>query len=204
MIKLLIDNGATISSGDVGQFAFTAIEQNNLDLLKEIVNYGGDVTLPTSCGTTALHTAISEGNTEIVKFLLDQGADIDMPDVHGWTPRVLADHQGQEEIQVLFQTRQERKKTPVPTIPKKKGVPYLGKPLAKYSSEPTIPPYSHLKDIVPSIPEITWTDSRQRCRNNNFRNSLFGIMSAANTGENESLYQILLSGNPLILLNTVA
>jgi ankyrin repeat protein len=79
----------------VGQFAYTAAEQNNLDLLKEIVKYGGDVTLPARCGTTAIHTAISEGNTEMVKFILDQGADVDKPDLHGWTPRALADHQGQ-------------------------------------------------------------------------------------------------------------
>ncbi|KAK9274045.1 hypothetical protein L1049_018859 [Liquidambar formosana] len=79
VIKLLVDNGATISSGDVGQFACTAVEQNNLELLKDLVHYGGDVMLSKSSGMTALQTAISEGNIEIVKFLLDQGVDIDKP-----------------------------------------------------------------------------------------------------------------------------
>lgn len=94
----------------MGQFTLAAIEQNNLDLLKEIVNYGGDVTLLTSSGNIPFHSAISGGNTEIVQFLLDQGADVDRPDVHGLTARGLADHQGQEEIQALIRTRQETEK----------------------------------------------------------------------------------------------
>ncbi|KAF5726227.1 potassium channel AKT1-like [Tripterygium wilfordii] len=183
-IKLLLNNGATITSGDVGHFATTAVEQNNLDLLKDIVNYGGDVTLPTTSGTTALHTAISDGNPEIVKFLLDQGADIDKPDIHGWTPRALADHQGHEDIQNMFGTGQERKEPPAVTIPNQHGVPYLGKRLAKYSSEPTIPPYSH--DFMPAVREVTWSDAHQRQPANCFSNSLFGIMSAANADGKES------------------
>ncbi|KAJ9183994.1 hypothetical protein P3X46_007784 [Hevea brasiliensis] len=184
VVKLLVDNGATMSSGDVGQFALVAIEQNNLDLLKEIVNYGGNVTLPTSSGTIALHTAISEGNTEIVKFLLDQGADVDMPDVHGWTARGLADHQGQEEIQALVQKRQEKNKKPVPTIlVQQQGKLHLGKPIARYSSEPAMPPYSK-QDVLPQTPRIL-TENRQRRSANTFQNSLLGIMSAANTGESE-------------------
>lgn len=170
----------------MGQFACTAAEQNNLDLLKKIVNYGGDVTLPASCGTTALHTAISEGNTEMVKFLLEQGADVDKPDAHGWTPRALADHQGQEEIQALFEYKLELDKKTVLTIPNQKGVPYLVKPIPKYNSEPTIPPcsLSSPRGAVPPIPDISWPDRRRRRRVNNFHNSLAGIMSAANTGKN--------------------
>ncbi|KAI7982029.1 Potassium channel AKT1 [Camellia lanceoleosa] len=71
VVKILADNGATISSSDVGQFSCTAVEQNNLELLKKILYHGGDVTLPKSNGSTALHVAVCEGNTEIVKFLLD-------------------------------------------------------------------------------------------------------------------------------------
>ena len=91
VVKLLADNDAKLSSGDAGNFTCFAVEQNSLDLLKDIVHYGGDITLLNSLGTTALHTAISEDNTEIVKFLVEQGVDIDKPDVHGWTPWALAD-----------------------------------------------------------------------------------------------------------------
>ncbi|CAK7353566.1 unnamed protein product [Dovyalis caffra] len=189
VIKLLSDNGATLTAGEVGQFAFVAAEQNNLDLLKEILNYGGDVTLPAPCGTTALHAAISEGNTEMVQFILDQGADVDKPDLHGWTPRALADHQGQEEIQVLFENRVQTNKKKVPTIPKHPGVPYGGKSIAKYNSEPTIPPFSSSlrHDVVPPVPEVSWPDRPRRRRADNFHNSLVGMMSVANTGENDMI-----------------
>ncbi|KAL6985307.1 hypothetical protein U1Q18_018683 [Sarracenia purpurea var. burkii] len=106
VIKLLVDNGAKISAGDVGQFACFDVEQNSLDLLKDIIRYSGDVTLLNSLGTTALHTAISEENTEIVKFLLEQGEYIDKPDVHGWTPRALANYQGHEEIKGSIKGRE--------------------------------------------------------------------------------------------------
>ncbi|CAI0416755.1 unnamed protein product [Linum tenue] len=168
VIKLLVENGATLSSGDTGQFAFTAVEQNDLELLNKIVSYGGDVTRQTSSGTTALHAAISEGNIDIVKFLLDQGADIDLPDSNGWTARALADHQGHDEIKTLFQNRKEVIKRPIPTISQASK---LG---GNYSP----------RGVMPSVPERTWTDdSSRRRRVNTFRNSLFGIMSAANTGK---------------------
>ncbi|KAJ8773578.1 hypothetical protein K2173_005824 [Erythroxylum novogranatense] len=184
--KLLVDNGATLSSGDVGQFAYTAAEQNNLNLLKKIVEYGGDVTLPSVGGTTALHAAISEGNTKMVQFLLDQGADIDRPDGHGWTPRALAEYQGHEDIKILIEGRQEMRKISIPLSPQKEGESPL-KPLPKYSSEPSITPYLH-HDTMPRIPEVTWSATHQRRRVNDFSNSLFAIMSAANTAaENDPI-----------------
>ncbi|KAF5938941.1 hypothetical protein HYC85_023200 [Camellia sinensis] len=176
VIKKLVNNGAKISAGDVGQFACFAVEQNNIDLLKDIIHYGGDITLLNSLGTTALHTAISEENTEIVKFLVDQGTDIDKPDVHGWTPRALADYQGHEEIKALFQTKQEAKKKPIALVPELQGVPYL----KKYQSEPTIAPF--IPEVVTrtNADEVTWSNDNRRRRANIFHNSLFGIMSAAN------------------------
>ncbi|XP_030963543.1 potassium channel AKT1-like [Quercus lobata] len=109
VINLLLENGAKLYSGDIGQFACTAVEQNNLKLLKEIIRLGGDVMRSKSNGTTALHIAVCEGNTEIVRFLLDKDADIDKPDFYGWTPRALAEQQGHEDIQLLFQSSGEPK-----------------------------------------------------------------------------------------------
>ncbi|KAK6273140.1 PREDICTED: potassium channel AKT1 [Theobroma cacao] len=183
VIKLLVDNGATLSSGDVGQFACSAVEQNRLDSLKDIVKYGGDVSQARSNGTAPIHAAICEGNIEMVRFLLEQGADIDVKDSDGWTARALADHQGHEEILALLQNRPEVKKLSVVTIPKKKLASH-GKTIAKYSSEPTIS--SYISEVVPPVPEVTWMDNRRRRKANTFHNSLFGIISAANTGESPS------------------
>lgn len=105
VIKVLSDNGATLSSGDVGHFACFAAEQNDIDLLQEIINFGGDVAQPDSHGTTPLHAAISHENVESCKLLIEQGADAYKPDADGWTPRALADHQGNEEIKALLQAQ---------------------------------------------------------------------------------------------------
>lgn len=195
MVKLLVDNGANISYGDVGQYALTAIEQNDLDLLKKIVHYGGDVTLLTNSGTSPLHAAISEGNIEIVKYLLELGANVDLPDAHGWTARDLADQQGHEEIQGLVRER-GKKAVHIPTVPmQQEEAVYSAKPMAKYSSEPTMPsvnPYDSSSRRTP-------TDSgSQRRKADNFQNSLFGVMSAAKSGMTASLFLILIFAMKLL------
>ncbi|KDP32353.1 hypothetical protein JCGZ_13278 [Jatropha curcas] len=180
--RLLIENGASLKSGDVGHFACTAAEQNNLNLLKEIVRYGGDVTCPCprKSGTTALHVAVCEENIEIARFLLDQGANIDKPDIHGWTPRDLADQQGHEQIKLIFQNFcKEPKSQSVVAIPERQEPRYLG----RFTSEPTIRPLSHEGSF--SGTDRSWSQNRPRRRTNNFHNSLFGMMSAANKGDKE-------------------
>ncbi|XP_058105154.1 potassium channel AKT1-like [Magnolia sinica] len=181
VIKLLVENGANIYSGDVGQFACTAVELNNLELLKHIVRYGGDVTLPKNNGTTALHVAVCEGNYNIVKFLLDQGADIDKPDAQGWSARALADQQGHEEIKALFQAKKECADHSI-LVSNPPSVKFIG----KFKSEPSIRPSSH--DSMPLIGEGgSWGTNLRRRKINNFHNSLFGIMSAAHADDRSPL-----------------
>ncbi|KAL6530774.1 hypothetical protein OROGR_014634 [Orobanche gracilis] len=179
VIQVLTDNGATLSSGDVGKFACYAAEMNNIDLLKDIIRFGGDVTLLNNEGTTALHKAISEENIEIVKFLVEQGgADIDKKDMHGWTPRALADYQGHEEINAFFGTKQGSQSTdqmkctslahefPAP--------PYL----KKYSSEPSIIPRTKTEDKTANDRGIEFgADRRLRRRADYLNNSLAGILT---------------------------
>ncbi|CAH9144307.1 unnamed protein product [Cuscuta epithymum] len=170
IIKLLLNKDANISAGDVGQFACIAAEQNNLDLLKEITRCGGDVTLPRTNGPskTALHYAVCEGNVEMVKYLLDHGAAIQKPDEYGWTPRDLAEQQGHEDIAALFESRNDQSiTTTVPEDPPGR-VSFLG----RFKSEPKMPPTTQAEGPFGG-------QSRPRRRTNSFHNSLFGIMSAA-------------------------
>eukprot|EP00258_Populus_trichocarpa_P030140 XP_024446159.1 potassium channel AKT1-like [Populus trichocarpa] len=185
LTKLLIENGASIHHGEVGHFACTAAELNNLNLLEEIVQYGGDVTIPRDNGTTALHVAVSEDNTELVIFLLDQGADIDKPDGHGWTPRDLADQQGHEEIKLIFQTRKEAKKQTLVAIPEKRA--HGTRFLERLTSEPAIRPVSQEGSFPATDGSLSQTRPRRRI--NNLHNSLFGTMSAAHKGEKDLLSQ---------------
>lgn len=197
MTKLLVENGATLKNGDVGQYACTAAEQNSLNLLKEIMRHGGDITLPSnSVGTTALHIAVSEDNVAIVKFLVDHRANIDKPDKHCWTPRDLADQQGHVEIKSIFEANGELKSQSFRTIsdipmgnPKNK-VRYLG----RFTSEPTMPSsldvsYHGTATDGPSV------QNRPRRSSNKFHNSLFGIMSAAHKGENDMLFSNNMNNN---------
>ncbi|WJX90213.1 RAC-alpha serine/threonine-protein kinase [Trifolium repens] len=198
VIKILVENGATLQSGDIGQYACSAVEQNNLNLLQAIMRYGGDITLPnTSVGTTALHVAVSEDNAEIVKFLLDHGANMDKQDKYGWSPRALADQQGHAEIKAIFEDKGEQPKiqsfVSMP-IPERQGsgttkVRYLG----RFTSEPTMPIVQdgsfHGND------NGSWMQQRPRRRNNNFHNSLFGIMSAAHKGENDQFFNVKMNNN---------
>ncbi|KAL2251101.1 potassium channel AKT1-like isoform X1 [Sesamum indicum] len=182
VIKLLSDNGAKLTSGDIGLFSCTATEQNSLDLLKEIVRRGGNVTQPKNNGCTALHIAVCEGNIEIVKFLLDQGANIDKADENGWTARDLAEQQGHDDIKELFESYKGANTDRTVPIPEERhGVRFLG----RFKSEPTILPVNQEGSFPAS--DGSWGRSRPRRRTNNFYNSLFGIMSAAQTGENNLL-----------------
>lgn len=185
VIQLLVDNGANINSGDVGHFACTAAELKNLNLLKQIVHYGGDVTQPNNTGNTALHAAVCEENIEMVKFLLDQGADIDRTNDHGWTPRDLADQQGHEDIKALFESCKEHKSQSTIGISEERhGIRFLG----KFKSDPSIFPLPQ-GGSSPAA-DGSWGHNRPRRRTNKFHNSLFGIMSAAHTGERDMLLSV--------------
>ncbi|KAK2446069.1 potassium channel AKT1 [Trifolium repens] len=182
--KLLIDNGANIFSTDVGHLACLAARKNNTELLMELIEFGVDVTKSEKSGTTALHTAVSEGNVEIVKLLVDLGAEVDKQDNSGWTPRDLAEQQGHEEIKNIFQKIKENKQSaPVIPIP----IPDNGKPnlphIVKIQSESVMPDIigsqecllqSHIQDELPCL------NDHQRRRANTYRNSIFGMISAAN------------------------
>lgn len=185
VVKLLSENGAKLTGGDIGFFACIAAEQNNLELLKEIVSQGGDVTRPKSNGSTSLHVAVCEGNIEIVKFLMDQGANINTGDENGWTPSAFAEQQGHEDIKELFDSYRGTNTELVRavTAPEERhGVRFLG----RFKSEPTILPVDQDTSFPPS--DGLWGRPRPtRRRTNNFYNSLFGIMSAAQTGESNSV-----------------
>ncbi|KAL5190075.1 Potassium channel AKT1 [Glycine soja] len=169
VMKILIDNGADISLANAGHLACSAVEQNNMELLKEIIQCGVDVTQPKKNGITALHTAIAEGNTEMINFLVDQGADIDMPDANGWTPRVMAEQHGREEIRNIFDNIKESRKPSVIPIPRNDN-------------------RSGRFQIDPSIPAITQESMsllpyHGRRSSSSFDNSIFGMISIANRGK---------------------
>ncbi|KAK8568692.1 hypothetical protein V6N12_007236 [Hibiscus sabdariffa] len=181
--KLLNENGANINAGDVGHYACTAAEKNNLSLLKKIIHYGGDITCASHTGHTALHVAVCEGNLEIVKFLVERGADIDKPDFHLWTPANLAEQQGHEEIIAFFKSGKEMKTDQsIVSIPEKSETISL----SRFSSEPAI----RSAAAVPGSSNGSWSQSCRRRKTNNSRKLLSGITSAPHYGEKDSLASV--------------
>ncbi|KAK7351400.1 hypothetical protein VNO77_10830 [Canavalia gladiata] len=172
--KLLMDNGADISYADVGQLACAAVEQNNIEALEKMVQYGMDTTQPKRNGTTALHVAVCEGNSELVKFFVDQGADIDKQDANGWTPWDYAEHQGHEEIKNIFQNIRESRK---PAVIPKSNLDKIG----RFQSDPSMPvaALSHISVSRQPTQESSLLGGHKRRRSfSNFHNSIFGVLSA--------------------------
>lgn len=170
IIKLLVDNGATLASGEVGDYASYAVEQNDIEMLKDIIKHGGNVTVRNSIGTTALHKAISEEKTKVVEFLINHGANIDIPDMHGWTPRDLADHQAHEDILELFRNMPPPIEKPSKIKTKLDGATYI----KKYQSEPKM---RHMPKEMSRVSSTGMHDVRRRA--DDFSNSVFGIVSSA-------------------------
>ncbi|XP_049936452.1 potassium channel AKT1-like isoform X2 [Nymphaea colorata] len=166
--KLLFENGANLQPGDMANFACVAAERSSIQMLKDIVHYGGDVTIARSNGTTALHVAVCEGNVDAVKFLVDHGADIKKPDQQGWTPVALAEQQCHEEIKAVFSSMGGS------CLTKTGSDSHL---LAPKLAPPTLKNASSMPN--PLFLRPSFTVDQHRRESDNFRNSLFGILSLA-------------------------
>jgi len=89
-----------------------AAEVNNLDVIKALVEAGGDPLVGTDQGTTPLILAAGGGTDiqrmrvneeraaaiETVKYLVDKGADVDTAGQYGWTAMHAAAYQGLTDV----------------------------------------------------------------------------------------------------------
>jgi len=69
---------------------FEAIENGNLEKVRDLVNEGLDLNAFDEEGFTPLAIACIQGETEIVRLLLDSGAVVDQTNHFGWTPLMQA------------------------------------------------------------------------------------------------------------------
>lgn len=204
VMELLVNKGATLSSGDGGLYACTAVEQNDIQLLKDIVACSGDVTLPrNSDGKLALGLAVCDENVAIVSLLLDSGANPDKPDKDGWTPRQLAEQQAQEEILALFSNKREQQRG---GGGRGRG-PFskaFTRSMGRFRSDPFMPASKEFDKSIVLSKSLSFEGYQyhgKRSKNIggiNFHNSLFGMMSIARTPD----YSNVDSDLPVATTNT--
>jgi len=79
-----------------------AVEQGNIEAVKQHLAAGTDVDAKDMNGWTPLHWAAWEGHKEIAELLIDKGADVYAKDEKRWTPLHLAAQGGHKEIAELL------------------------------------------------------------------------------------------------------
>jgi len=65
---------------------FKAINSNDLERVKYLVEKGANIESKDNFGCTPLHRASWGGNLDIVKYLVEKGANIESKDNDGCTP----------------------------------------------------------------------------------------------------------------------
>lgn len=77
---------------------FDAINNNDLNSVKNIIASGGNVNVVNKDGLTALTVASEKGNIDIVKELINAGANVNGASSVGWTPLMGACFEGNIEV----------------------------------------------------------------------------------------------------------
>lgn len=81
---------------------FTAIAQDNIEAVKNLITSGFDVNTKDSNKKTALHVAVEHENLEIIRFLLEKGAKVNAKTKSKETPILMIDESfGDEESQIV-------------------------------------------------------------------------------------------------------
>ena len=97
-LKLLLPYLPTSTQIEVDSLLHVAVESNNLEALKLLVEHGLNVNMQDILNRSALHIASKCGLRDHASYLLEQGADINCQDTRGQTPAMLAFENEQEQI----------------------------------------------------------------------------------------------------------
>lgn len=81
-----------------GRLEFAAIESNNLEALKKMLEKSKAFGIKDEYGQTLLHHAILKGNTDLVDYLVKNGASLNVADNQGKSPLALAAYRGNSNV----------------------------------------------------------------------------------------------------------
>jgi ankyrin repeat protein len=105
------DPNYTISSGSWMKvnMLITAVNNNDIGIVKLLIDKKADVNWKDGFNTTALMYAASKGNREIVKLLLENDADVNATDGQGNTVLSAAKESKNEEVIRIIEERLKAK-----------------------------------------------------------------------------------------------
>lgn len=86
-----------------------AVTKGDIDMVKQIISYGGNVDETTSRGMTPLMFAAIYNNSEIVNLLLEKGADLDKKDNEGFTALDHAKTRGSDAVVEILKQAKKKK-----------------------------------------------------------------------------------------------
>ena len=74
-VRVLCENGATLQNADKGRLLGQAVQDCNIDLVEDFLQYGASIDESNDEGLTPLHIAVLHGHLYMAKFLLSKGAN---------------------------------------------------------------------------------------------------------------------------------
>ncbi|XP_071636387.1 uncharacterized protein [Temnothorax longispinosus] len=81
---------------------FVALEQGNLESLKDCLKRGADINARSVNSWTTLHLAAKGPSLEVIKFILDKNLNVNVKDINGQSPLHIAAAHGRKNIVEFF------------------------------------------------------------------------------------------------------
>ena len=97
----LHDFGIDATDGDARTALISAVNENNLDFIKWLLDHGANINHQDRTGYSALHFIAQDKQVDLAKYFLDKGADPNLKDIHGNTPFMTAVHGSRFEKRIL-------------------------------------------------------------------------------------------------------
>jgi ankyrin repeat protein len=92
-----------VATGEVMDLRLhTAAANDDVELAKEALAEGVDLSLRIQQGAMPLHWAAACGNIEVARLLIEAGADVNAADAIGWTPLFLAVREEHQQLAVML------------------------------------------------------------------------------------------------------
>ena len=104
----LLNEGADVNKGIGGGPLVTAAANNNVEIVRILIEHGADVNQSTTNNWTPLHFAAKNNNPEILKMLIDKGANVNVVNKMGESPLKIAEERGYTLIVRLLNDTEER------------------------------------------------------------------------------------------------